>query len=116
MLRDEHRLYINQSNQNGFEWVDLNHRDDCVMVYKRKGKKAVDDVLVILNLNPVPKKDWEVTVYKKYEEEIFNSDSKEFWGTGNYKNKTITCKLLDKEEGKYKLVVDLPPLSGIALK
>jgi 1,4-alpha-glucan branching enzyme len=116
LLKDEPSLYSHQFKQDGFEWVDLAHRNDCVMVYKRKGKKAEDDVLVILNLNPIPKREWEVTVYKKYSEEIFNSDSKEFWGTGDYTNEILKCTLTDEDTNKYQLLVDLPPLAGIVLK
>jgi 1,4-alpha-glucan branching enzyme len=116
LLRGESALYINQFNQDGFEWVNLNHRDDCVIVYKRKGKKASDDILIILNLNPVPKRDWEVIVNKQYKKEIFNSDSKEFWGTGEYANEIIECHPANKKEKDYKLLVNLPPLAGIVLK
>ena len=116
LLCNQKALYENQFNEKGFEWVDLNHRDDCVMVYKRKGKEEDDDVLVILNLNPVPKRDWEVTVYKEYKKEIFNSDDKEFWGTGEYHNETVDCSLVDADHKRYMLRVNLPPLAGIVLK
>ena len=116
LLIAEPALYENQFNQYGFEWVNLNHRDDCVMVYKRKGKKEDDDLLIILNLNPVPKHAWEVTVYKDYREEIFNSDSKAFWGTGDYMNEKLECNLVDEEEKRYQLKVNLPPLAAIVLK
>lgn len=128
LLCTEKALYENQFNQYGFEWVDLNHRDQCVMVYRRKGKKAEDDVLVILNLNPVPKPDWEITVNRPYEQEIFNSDGEEFWGTGEYMNEKIECSLIKADNGEekveveaekekqYRLKVNLPPLAGIVLK
>ena len=67
--------------QEGFEWVDLNHRNEAVVVYKRKGQKPEDDVIVILNLTPVVRKDWQITAWGKQKwTEIFNSDSKDFWG------------------------------------
>ena len=116
LLKDEPALYENQFNKFGFEWVNLNHRNDCVMVYKRSGKIKGEDVLVILNLNPIPKKGWQVIVGKEYKEEIFNSDSEEFWGTGEYKNTTINCALIEGSETRYRLIVNLPPLSGIVLK
>jgi len=125
LLCNEPALYENQFNQQGFEWGDLNHRNDCVVVYKRKGKTKGDDVLVLLNLNPVPKENWEVLVDRKYKEEIFNSDDIAFWGTGDYLNETIKCELLVSDEKNklentnkknYKLTVKLPPLAGIVLK
>lgn len=116
LLKGQEALYINQFNMNGFEWVDLNHRDDCVVVYSRKGKEKEDSLLVILNLNPVPKDRWEITVNKLYEKELFNSDDTRFWGTGNYMNETIESEVIDGEKNKYKIRLKLPPLAGIVLK
>ena len=116
LLRAEPALYVNQFNTSGFEWVDLSHRDDCVMVYKRNGKEKDDDLLVVLNLNPVPKEGWAITVSREYKKEIFNSDDVQFWGTGNYMNETIESEHIDEEETKFKIKVNLPPLAGIVLK
>ncbi len=116
LLRSEESLYINQFNQYGFEWVNLNHRDDCVLVYRRIGKEAGDDVLIILNLNPVPKESWEIHVGREYTQEIFSSDDEKFWGTGKYKNESIECETIDAEAKRYQIKVKLPPLSGIVLK
>jgi 1,4-alpha-glucan branching enzyme len=117
LLRTEEALYINQFNVNGFEWIDLNHREECVIVYARKGKNPEDEILVILNLTPVPRWDWVIEVRNKiYKEEIFNSDDTKYWGSGNVFNKDIRQELLDKEEKKYKITVNLPPLAAIVLK
>ena len=70
-------LYEKQFEPEGFEWVDLNHRSESVIVYKRKGKKHKDDVLVILNMTPVVRHDWEIYAHGKSEwKEIFNSDER----------------------------------------
>ena len=117
MLKAEPALYQNQFNQKGFEWVDLDHRQETVVAYKRKGKKRADDLLIILNLTPVVRNDWELIVSgKKYTKEIFNSDAKDFWGSANVFNPDIRSQMLDVRQKKYKLLVNLPPLSGIILK
>jgi 1,4-alpha-glucan branching enzyme len=118
LLTSEAALYINQFKQEGFEWVNLEHRQECVIVYKRKGKEEKDDLLIILNLTPIVRWNWEIEVYggKTYETEIFNSDSKKYWGSGDVYNPSIRQELLDKENKKFKLTVNLPPLSGIVLK
>lgn len=117
LLKAEPALYQYQFNHKGFEWVDLDHRQETVVAYKRKGKKRADDLLVILNLTPVVRKDWEVIVSgKKYSREIFNSDAKEYWGSANVFNPDIRSQTLDVRQKKYKLLVNLPPLSGIILK
>ena len=117
LLQNEPALYENQFNIYGFEWVDLNHRQESVMVYRRKGKDKANDLLIILNMTPVVRKDWEIYVSgKMFTNEIFNSDSKIYWGTGNVFNPDIRCELVDKEEKRYKLTVNLPALAGIVLK
>jgi len=117
LLKQEPALYENQFTIYGFEWVDLNHREESVIVFKRKAKKTEDDLLVILNMTPVIRQNWEIyTTGKSYSKEIFNSDSKEFWGTGNVYNPDIRCTLVDKDHDRYKVVVNLPPLAAIVLK
>jgi len=117
LYRSEPALYEKQFEQGGFEWGDLSHRSDCVIVFKRKGKKEKDDVLVILNMNPTVKYDWEVHVYGKSEwKEIFNSDNKEFWGTGDVYNPSIKAEKVNPKDKWYKLKLNLPPLAGIVIK
>ena len=117
LLKAESALHFNQFKKDGFEWVDLNHRAESIIVYKRKGEMETDDLLVILNMTPVVRNDWEIEVIgKPYSKEIFNSDGKIYWGTGDVFNPEIRCKLIDKNQQKYKLTVNLPPLAGIVLK
>ncbi len=117
LLVAEPALYQNQFNIHGFEWIDLDHRQESVIVYRRKGVKKTDDLLIILNMTPVVRHDWQIYVREKpYSEEIFNSDMTIYWGTGNVYNPDIRCELVDKTQKIYRLTVNLPALSGIILK
>ncbi len=117
LYRNEPALYEKQFEVGGFEWVDLNHRAESVMVYKRKGKKEKDDVLVILNVTPVVRNDWEIHVYGKKEwKEIFNSNDKAFWGTGDVFNPEIKAELVNEDDKWYKLKVQLPALGAVVLR
>jgi 1,4-alpha-glucan branching enzyme len=117
LIKAEPALHFNQFKSDGFEWVNLNHRQESIMVYKRKGKSAADDLLIILNMTPVIRNDWNLEISgKPYSQEVFNSDSKIYWGTGNVFNPDIRCELIDKNQKKYNLTVNLPPLAGIVLK
>jgi 1,4-alpha-glucan branching enzyme len=117
LLKSEPALHEQQFNKEGFEWVDLNHRPESVIVFKRKGKKEADDLLVILNMTPVVRNDWQIDVYgKQYKKEIFNTDAKEYWGTGDVFNPDIRSELVDTNQQKHRLTVNLPALSGIILK
>lgn len=117
LLTTHPAFYQQQFDAAGFEWVDLNHRDESVMVFKRKGLKGNEDVLVVLNMTPVVRYDWEIEVTgKKFTKEIFNSDSTKYWGTGTVFNPEVKSQILDREQKKYKLIVNLPALSAIILK
>lgn len=117
LYRNEPALYEKQFSMDGFEWVDLNHRSESIMVYMRKGIKPADSVLIILNMTPVVRSNWQVNVYGKAKwTEIFNSDKKEFWGTGDVFNPNIIADLIDEEANCYKLTLHLPALAGIVLR
>ncbi len=117
LLRSEPALFQNQFNESGFEWADLSHRAESVIVFKRKSKKPKDDLLIILNMTPVVRNDWEISVGEKpYKSEIYNSDKKEYGGTGDVYNPELRYKKLDKGQKFYILTVNLPALGAIVLK
>ena len=116
LLVAEPAFYENQFNIDGFEWVDLNHRAESVIVYKRKGKKKTDDLLIILNMTPVVRNDWEIYVRERNLPRKFSIRPTKYWGTGNVFNPDIRSELVDKDQKIYKLTVNLPPLAGIVLK
>jgi 1,4-alpha-glucan branching enzyme len=116
LLRSEPALFESQFKPHGFEWVDLRHREESVAVYRRKGRDPKEDVLVILNFTPVVRRDWKVYTHGKSAwKEIFNSDSKDYWGTGDTNNPAIPVSPT-KDEGWYELTVHLPPLGALVLK
>lgn len=110
-------LYECQFDINGFEWVDLDHRNETVITYMRKGKKKSDDVLVILNMTPVVRENWKIKIRDKKEwSVIFNSDAKQFYGTGDFDGQSISTTLVDKKDKLYEINVHLPALAAIVLK
>ena len=117
LLRNEPALYENQFSTEGFEWIDLNHRDECVIAYRRKGKDPENDILVILNLTPEVRRDWKLYAKGKDSwKEIYNSDDKKYWGTGDVFNPDILTVLVDKKELLYEINVHLPPLGAVVIR
>ncbi|MFY8128527.1 MAG: 1,4-alpha-glucan branching protein GlgB [Chitinophagaceae bacterium] len=114
-------LYEKQFVQGGFEWVDLNHASEGVMVYKRVGNNAgKDDVLIAMNVTPVPRNNFTIHIHGKQKwKEIFNSDNKDFWGTGDVFNPNeIVGEKVNKKDKKdkwYTINVHIPPLGAIVL-
>jgi 1,4-alpha-glucan branching enzyme len=68
---------------------------------------------------------WEIEIFgHRYEKEIFNSDLKKYWGSGDVTNPDIRMEEIssdnqEKSEDQpknYKLIINLPPLAAIILK
>jgi 1,4-alpha-glucan branching enzyme len=117
LYRNEPALHKLQFKPEGFEWMDLNHRDKAVISYKRKSGKAEEDVIVILNLTPEVRHGWKITVTGKRQwKEIFNSNNADFWGTGDVYNPFITATPVEGAKDTYLLTVELPPLGGIVIR
>ncbi len=117
LYADEPALYEKQFEVDGFEWIDLNHRNESVIVYKRKGKKSKNDLLIILNMTPVVHMDWKVyTIDKDEWREVFNSDSKKYGGSGDVLNPSPSVTLVNKKHKVFEINVHLPALGAVILK
>ena len=117
LLRAEPALYEKQFEQGGFEWVDLNHRAESVMVYRRKGEQPEEDILVVLNMTPEVRRNWKVVTYGKSAwKEIFNSNETDYWGTGDVFNPEPIVTEVDKNNKLFEINLHLPPLGAVVLK
>ncbi len=109
-------LYEYQFDSKGFEWVEVNKREEAVIAFKRKGKNEQDDILVVMNMTPVPRYNFPIHVSgKKQWKEIFNSDAKKYWGVGDLNNASVPIEPLDENGDWNRLLVNLPALSAIVL-
>lgn len=116
LYRNMPALHIRQFEADGFEWVDLNHREDSVIVYKRRSAKPSEDVLIILNMTPVVRNDWRISVRGKRKwKEIFNSDDQAFHGTGDVYNPVVRTEAVKGDRSAIDIIVNLPPLGAIIL-
>jgi len=117
LYRREGALFEKQFDSSGFEWVNLHHEDQAVIVFKRKGLTSKDDLVVILNMRPEVHWNWELELFGKNNwSEIFNTDKAQYWGTGDVYNTEIPVEALDKKAKHYRLKVHLPALAAIVLK
>ena len=116
LYRNHPALFELQYEKGGFEWVEMNKRAEGVIAFRRKAKDWKSDVVVVLNMTPVPRHDFPIHLFgnKKWKE-IFNSDAKEFWGVGDLFNTDIQMEPQDDKEEWYKLNLQLPALSAIVI-
>jgi 1,4-alpha-glucan branching enzyme len=122
-VRDLSYLYCNekamfqlQFSPDGFEWVELNKRDHGIIIYKRKGIKKKDDMLVILNVSKHSYTNWKIRVNGKLLwKEIFNSNNKLYFGNGEYLNDNLKFNVIHKKKKITEVELSIPALSGIIL-
>jgi 1,4-alpha-glucan branching enzyme len=114
LYRTETALFDKQFNAEGFAWLDTSDRENCVVYYKRKG--LTDEILVLLNLTPVPRENYRIGVPEnKHYSEIFNSDSSKYWGSG-MTNENIKTEVITAHGCLQSLVINIPPLGAVVLK
>ncbi|MNL48857.1 1,4-alpha-glucan branching enzyme GlgB [compost metagenome] len=74
-------------------------------------------MIVILNLTPVYREKYRVGIpFKAKWKEIFNTDAKEFFGSGKLNNKLISAEKIGCHEREYSILLNIPPLGVTILK
>ena len=62
LYKTEPALFEKQFSAEGFEWIDYNDSENSVLVYLRKGENCNNDLLIALNMTPVPRVAYRVGV------------------------------------------------------
>jgi 1,4-alpha-glucan branching enzyme len=101
-----------QFNASGFQWVSYNDQENSILIYLRKGKNPVDDLLIVANFTPVVRDNYRFGVPVKGPwKEILCSDSESFGGSGVINTNDIVAD----EEGihhlPFSISLTLPPLA-----
>ena len=108
-------LYEKAFSNEGFEWISYDDYENCVISYIRKGKKPKDHVVVVCNLTPTTQKNYKIGLPNTGKLlEIFNSDAKEFGGSGVANKNAITIKKQPWNGKEFSASLTLPPL-GITI-
>ncbi|MDO5978968.1 1,4-alpha-glucan branching protein GlgB [Flavivirga spongiicola] len=104
-------LYEKGFSGEGFEWISFDDHENCVMSYIRKGYNSKNDVMVVCNLTPTVRENYKIGIPIKTKiKEIFNSDAKEFGGSGIINKREVAAKK-DPWNGKdFSVEITLPPL------
>jgi len=113
----EPALYEHSFSHEGFEWITADDADQSIFIYIRKGKKAKDTLVVILNLTPVYRQNYRFGLpIKSNWKEIFNTDATEFFGSGKLNLNTLKPEKEACHGREYSTLIDIPPLGAIVLK
>jgi len=117
LYKTEPALYEKSFEGAGFEWIDGGNAENSILIYGRKGHDPKDDLVIILNMTPTPHHGSRVGVPAAGSwKEIFNSDEKQYWGSGMTNTKAIKSEKEYWHARENSILVDLPPLGAIVLK
>ncbi|MBR3224708.1 MAG: 1,4-alpha-glucan branching protein GlgB [Atopobiaceae bacterium] len=104
--------------EDGFEWIDANNSNQCVISFVRHGDDPKDDLLIVINYEVNPYEEYRIGVPQAgYWKEVFNSDVEEYGGSGV----TNADVRFESEEKPWNLrdnsiKVRVPPLGGAVFK
>jgi 1,4-alpha-glucan branching enzyme len=120
---DHPEFYEVDYDWKGFEWISCDDTDNSVIAFIRRGKNPDERTIVVCNFTPVVRYDYRIGVDKPGTyREVWNSDAKEFGGSGVRSGTEKDGEVLIESENvamhgrEQSLVLTLPPLAVIYLK
>jgi len=117
LYRDEPALYEKSFDYNGFEWVDGGNANDSILIYNRKGNDEENELVIVLNMTPIPHYDFRVGVHSSGKwVEIFNSDAEKFWGSGIGNPKPLSTETVMWHGREQSIKITIPPLAATVFK
>jgi len=105
-------LYQQQFDPAGFEWVEVNRREDAVLAFRRKGKRRAGDIFVVMNLSDQSYHTSSFTLQGKITwTELLNTNHPDYGGDGSGLNNPLVTDIIDKKKQICVLKPAIPPLS-----
>ena len=127
LVRDLNRLYVAEpalhardAEAEGFRWVIGDDVDNSVFAYLRQGFQAGEQMLVIVNMTPVPRHGYGVALPADATDaawhEVFNSDAAVYGGSNLGNPGAHRCCNNDDGSRSSTLTLTLPPLATIVFR
>lgn len=117
LYRSEPALFDKAFTEDGFEWIDTTDRENSIVSYARKGHHPDGVLIIVLNMTPIPRSDYRIGVPAAGTyAEIFNSDLREFYGSGVINAEPIRSESQHWHGRANSLRINIPPLGAVVLK
>jgi len=115
-MRETPALYAHDFDASSFEWVDCNDADQSVLTFLRRAQGS-PDVLVALNLTPVPRDGYRVGVPTGgFWRELLNSDAQVYGGSGVGNQGGRHAEEIPAHGRPHSVSLTLPPLGAVFLR
>jgi 1,4-alpha-glucan branching enzyme len=114
LYRSERALHYAENTPASFEWIDLHDGEKNVLSFLRKGASTQERIAVVINFSPVPRSSYRIGIpVKGFWKEVFNSDAKQYGGTGRGNFGGAESVPIPLHGRPYSLTIDLPPLAAV---
>lgn len=101
----------------GFEWIDSDNFNQSMAVFVRKGKKPKDTIVIVCNFTPAVYENYRIGVpYNCNYSEVFNSDMREFGGSGIKNTGILDAVEYKWHNRRYSIEIKVPPLAVLYFK
>jgi len=110
-------LWQSDYQHGGFNWIDCDDRENSVLSFLRQTPDGAHQLVVILNLTPVPRSNYRVGFpHGGKWGEVLNSDAA-LYGGGNQGNSGgVTAQAIPAHRQQFSAELNLPPLSAIVFQ
>lgn len=110
--RSHPAFYEKDFNPEGFEWINNISANENMVVFTRNAGKKEDMLLVVANFSPLTYEKHKIGVpYPGKYKEIFNSDKKEFGGSGAGNPRLKQSKKDECDDRPDSITITVPPMS-----
>ncbi len=101
----------------GFQWIDANDSDNCVLAYLRLGREPGDIAVVVCNLTPLPRQNYRLGVPRPgWYRELVNTDAVIYGGSNIGNGGGVAADPVAWHGREFSLNLTLPPLATLILR
>ncbi len=112
--RTQPALYQKDFEPEGFEWINCTSAADNIVAFTRKTDKPEETLLIVCNFAPVLHEKYQIGLpFAGRYKEIFNSDAKQFGGSGKGNPRVKAAKKEEYDGREYSMQITVPPMAMI---
>ncbi|HYY91202.1 MAG TPA: alpha amylase C-terminal domain-containing protein, partial [Candidatus Dormibacteraeota bacterium] len=101
----------------GFEWVDIQDWEKCIISFSRRARNPEDTIVAVCNFTPVSRKNYRLGVPRSgWWREVLNSDALEYGGSGLGNLGGVNADPHPYHRRNNSISITLPPLSSLFFK
>lgn len=107
-------LYEMDYAPEGFEWINCSYQKESMVMFLRKSKKLEETLLFVCNFDNIEHDKFRVGVpFEGKYKEIFNSNAREFGGSGTGNIRVKASKNMEWDNREHSIEIHIPSMSAL---